>query len=219
MRLSRTRVALVLGLGLAFAGAARSATETFVFDKAHTQVGFRIRHWLTKVDGRFRDFDGHIWLDRSNPADSKVEVTIQAASIDTSYENRDKHLRSADFFDVEKYPVITFKSTKVAPRGKDVYDVTGDLTLHGVTKTMTVPVRHTGFLNLGKQEKAGFELTIPINRKDFGIVWNRTAESGGVMLGDDVDINVQVEANKEMPKDPAAPSAPPAPAPTKAPAR
>ena len=215
MRLSRTRVALIVTLGLAIAGAARSATESFVFDKAHTQVGFRIRHWLTKVDGRFRDFDGQIWLDRANPANSKVEVTIQAASIDTSYENRDKHLRSADFFDVEKFPVITFKSTKVTPRGKDLYDVTGDLTLHGVTKTMTVPVRHTGFLNLGKQEKAGFEITIPINRKAFGIVWNRTSDSGGVMLGDDVDINVQVEANKEMPKDPAAP----APEPTKAPTR
>jgi polyisoprenoid-binding protein YceI len=221
MRLSRTRVAVVLALGLAFAAAARSAPETFVFDKAHTLVGFRIRHWLTKVDGRFRDFDGRIWLDRANPSGSKVEVTIQTASIDTSNINRDKHLRSADFFDAEKYPVTTFKSTKVTPRGTDLYDVTGDLTLHGVTKTMTIPVRHTGFLNLGKEEKAGFELTIPINRKDFGIVWNRTSDSGGVMLGDDVDINVQVEANKEMPTDPAAPAAPPAPAPTprKAPAR
>lgn len=221
MRLSRTRVAVVLALGLAFAAAARSATETFVFDKSHTLVGFRIRHWLTKVDGRFRDFDGHIWLDRANPAASKVDVTIQTASIDTASENRDKHLRSADFFDAEKFPVITFKSTKVAPRGKDLYDVTGELTLHGVAKTMTVPVRHTGFLNLGKQEKAGFEVTIPINRKDFGIVWNRTTDNGGVMLGDDVEINVQVEANREMPKDPNAPAAAPAaPAtPTKAPAR
>lgn len=215
MRLSRKRAALLLAIGLATAGAARSATETYVFDKAHTLVGFRIRHWLTKVDGSFRDFDGRIWLDRSKPADSRVDVTIQAASIDTGTENRDKHLRSADFFDVEKYPTITFASTKVAPKGKDLYEVTGDLTLHGVTKTMTIPVRHTGFLNLGKQEKAGFELTIPINRKDFGIGWNRTADTGGVMLGDDVEINVQVEANKEMP----APPASPAPESTKAPAR
>lgn len=221
MRSSRTRVAAGLALGLTLASAARSATETFVFDKSHTLVGFRIRHWLTKVDGRFREFEGHIWLDRANPADSRVDVTIQTASIDTANENRDKHLRSADFFEAEKYPVITFKSTKVTPRGKDLYDVTGDLSLHGVTKTMTVPVRHTGFLNLGKQEKAGFELTIPINRKEFGVVWNRTADSGGVMLGDDVDINVQVEANKEMPKDTAVPATlpAPAPAPTKAPAR
>jgi polyisoprenoid-binding protein YceI len=216
MSLSRKRVALLLALGLATAGAARSATETFVFDKPHTLVGFRIRHWLTKVDGRFRDFDGHIWLDRAKPQDSKVDVTIQAASIDTGTEDRDKHLRSADFFDVEKYPTITFASTKVVPKGKDLYEVTGDLTLHGVTKTMTIPVRHTGFLNLGKQEKAGFELTIPINRKDFGIGWNRSADTGGVMLGDDVEINVQVEANKEMP---AAAPASAAPEPTKAPAR
>jgi polyisoprenoid-binding protein YceI len=215
MSLSRKRVALLLALGLATAGAARSATETFVFDKPHTLVGFRIRHWLTKVDGRFRDFDGHIWLDRAKPQDSKVDVTIQAASIDTGTEDRDKHLRSADFFDVEKYPTITFASTKVVPKGKDLYEVTGDLTLHGVTKTMTIPVRHTGFLNLGKQEKAGFELTIPINRKDFGIGWNRSADTGGVMLGDDVEINVQVEANKDVP----APPATPAPEPTKAPAR
>jgi polyisoprenoid-binding protein YceI len=214
MRLPRKRVALLLAFGLATAGAARSATETYVFDKPHTQVAFRIRHWLTKVDGRFRDFDGHIWLDRAKPADSRVDVTIQAASIDTGTENRDKHLRSADFFDVEKYPTITFKSTKVAPKGKDLYEVTGDLTIHGVTKTLTIPVRNTGFLNLGKQEIAGFELTIPIKRQDFGIAWNRTADTGGVMLGDDVEINVQVEANKEMP----APPASPAPEPTKAPA-
>lgn len=214
MGLPRKRVALLLTFGLATAGAARSATETYVFDKPHTQVAFRIRHWLTKVDGRFRDFDGHIWLDRAKPADSRVDVTIQAASIDTGTENRDKHLRSADFFDVEKYPTITFKSTKVAPKGKDLYEVTGDLTIHGVTKTLTIPVRNTGFLNLGKQEIAGFELTIPIKRQDFGIAWNRTVDTGGVMLGDDVEINVQVEANKEMP----APPASPAPEPTKAPA-
>ena len=211
MKLSRNRVALLLAVGLASAGIARSATEAYVFDKAHTVVGFRIRHWLTKVDGRFRDFDGHIWLDRTKPEDSRVDVTIQAASIDTSYENRDKHLRSADFFDVEKYPTITFKSSKVVPKGQDLYEVTGDFTMHGVTKTLTVPVRHTGFLNLGKQEKAGFELTIPINRKDFGIAWNRTSDNGGVMLGDEVEINVQVEANKEV--------ASPAPEPTKAPTR
>ncbi len=215
MTLSRKRVAFVLAFGIAVAGTALPATETFVFDKSHTEVGFRIRHWLTKVDGRFRDFEGRIELDRAKPADSKVDVTIQAASIDTGSENRDKHLRTADFFDVEKYPTITFQSTRVVPKGKDLYEVTGDLTLHGVTKTLTIPVRHTGFLNTGKQEKAGFELVIPINRKDFGIGWNRNADAGGTMLGDDVEINVQVEANKEVPKDPAAPAVEP----TKAPAR
>jgi polyisoprenoid-binding protein YceI len=209
------RAACALTLTLAIVGSARAATETFVFDKAHTEVGFRIRHWLTRVEGRFRDYEGRIWIDRQNPAASKVELTIQAASIDTGQERRDNHLRSADFFDVEKYPTITFKSSKVVPKGKDLYEVTGDLAMHGVTKTVVVPVRHTGFLNLGKEEKAGFEITLPINRKDFGIIWNRTADQGGVMLGNEVDINLSVEANKET----APPTAAPAPEPTKAPSR
>jgi polyisoprenoid-binding protein YceI len=195
---------------------AAAATETFVFDKSHTKVGFQIRHWLTKVEGRFRDFDGRIAIDRAQPMNSSVDVTIQAASIDTGQERRDNHLRSADFFEVEKYPTISFKSSKVVPKGKDLYEVTGDLTMHGVTKTLVVAVRHTGFLNLGKQEKAGFEIVLPINRKDFGITWNRTADQGGVMLGDDVQIDVLVEANRDV----AAPGATaPAPEPTKAPSR
>ena len=214
MTFPKKRVAVVLALALCAAAIATAETEAFVFDKSHSQVGFSIRHWVTKVEGRFKDFDGKIWLDRAKPSDSKVELTVQAASIDTANERRDNHLRSADFFEVEKYPTITFKSTRVEPKGKDLYDVTGDLTMHGVTKTLTVAVKHTGFLNLGKQEKAGFELTIPINRKDFGILWNRTADQGGVMLGDDVEITVLVEANKEMP----AAASPAAPEPTKAPA-
>jgi polyisoprenoid-binding protein YceI len=209
-------IAAGLAVLLAIAAPAGAATESFVFDKPHTKVGFQIRHWLTKVDGRFRDFDGKIAIDRSMPANSSVDVTIQAASIDTGQERRDNHLRSADFFDVEKYPTITFKSSKVVPKGKDLYEVTGDLTMHGVTKTLVVPVKHTGFLNLGKQEKAGFEIVLPINRKDFGIVWNRTADQGGVMLGDDVEIDVLVEANRDVP---APADAAPAPEPTKAPSR
>lgn len=213
MTFGRKRVALAVALAVSAATVVSAATETFVFDKAHSQVGFSIRHWVTRVEGRFKDYEGKIWLDRAAPSESKVEITIQAASIDTANERRDNHLRSADFFEVEKYPTITFKSTKVEGKEKDLYHVTGDLTMHGVTKSLTVPVRHTGFVNLGKQEKAGFELTIAVNRKDFGITWNRTADQGGVMLGDDVEIKVLVEANKEMPA-PAAPSAEP----TKAPA-
>jgi polyisoprenoid-binding protein YceI len=209
-------IAVVLAVLHALAAPAAATTETFVFDKSHTKVGFQIRHWLTKVEGRFREFDGKIAIDRAQPANSSVDVTIQAASIDTGQERRDNHLRSADFFEVEKYPTITFKSSKVVPKGKDLYEVTGDLTMHGVTKTLVVAVRHTGFLNLGKQEKAGFEIVLPINRKDFGITWNRTADQGGVMLGDDVQIDLLVEANRDI----AAPEgAATAPEPTKAPSR
>ena len=206
------RLAAVLVGMLAIASAARAA-ETYLFDKSHSKVGFQIRHWLTKVDGRFREYDGKILIDREKPEGSSVEMTIQAASIDTGQERRDNHLRTADFFEVEKYPTITFKSSRVVPKSKVLYEVTGDLTMHGVTKTIVVPVRHTGFLNLGKQEKAGFEITFPINRKDFGITWNRAADQGGMMLGDDVEINVLVEANKEMPAEA------PAAEPTKAPSR
>ena len=184
------RILGALWIGLAAAGAALAATESFKFDKAHTLIGFRIRHVVTKVEGRFRDFDGTIALDRSNPAASKVELTIQAASIDTSNETRDKDLRSANYFDVEKFPTITFKSTKVESKGGDQYDVTGDFTLHGVTKSIHIPVKHTGFGTMGKTEKAGFEVALPIKRSDYGMA------AGGPVVGDDVEINIQVEANK-----------------------
>jgi polyisoprenoid-binding protein YceI len=212
MRFPRKHAALAFAIGLSIVGIAAAASETFVFDKAHSQVGFQIRHFLTKVEGRFRDYDGRIVIDRQNPANSRVDVTIQAASIDTGNEKRDEDLKSANFFEVDKYPTITFKSTKVTPNGKDLYLVTGDLTMHGVTKTVVIPVRHTGFLNLGKMEKAGFEVTFPLNRKDFGITWNRTLDAGGAMLGDDVQITVLVEANKETQAAPA-----PAVQPTKPP--
>ena len=169
-------------------------TETFTFDKAHTLIGFRVRHVLTKVEGRFKSFDGTIWLDRQNAAASKVELTIQAASIDTANENRDNDLRSANYFDVAKYPTITFKSTKIEPKGNDQYEVTGEFSMHGVTKTIKVPVKHMGFAP-GKTEKAGFEVALPLNRKDYGIT------SGSPIVGDDVEINIQVEANKTKPEE------------------
>lgn len=213
-----SRVVTVLALLAVGALPILADTETFTFDKNHTLVGFRIRHFVSKVEGRFKDFEGTIWIDRANPSASRVELTIQAASIDTSVEGRDKDLRSPNFFDVEKYPTITFKSTKVVSKGNDTYDVTGEFTMHGVTKTITVPVKHGGFLKVpgrgGMGEKAGFEIAFPLNRKDYGLVWNRPLDTGGFMLSDDVDINVQVEANKQMPEAPK-PAAPAAPTPAK----
>jgi len=210
---------VVLGLMAAASLPILAETETFTFDKAHSLVGFRIRHLVSKVEGRFKGFDGTIWIDRQNPPASRVELTIQAASIDTSNEGRDKDLRSDNFFDVAKYPTITFKSTKIEPKGKDTYEVTGEFSMHGVTKTITVPVKHGGFLKIkgrtGMGEKTGFEINFPLNRKEFGIVWNQPLDSGGFMLSDDVDINVQVEANKVVPEEPR-PAAPPvAPTPAK----
>jgi polyisoprenoid-binding protein YceI len=172
--------------------------ETFNVDKVHSEAAFQVRHMMSKVSGKFDDFSGKINADRAKPSASSVEFTIKAASINTGNADRDKDLRSANFFDVEKFPEITFKSSKIVPsKKKDVYEVTGDLTIHGVTKHVTLPVEFNGF---GKDpwggERAGFSLTTTINRKDYGINWNKALDNGGVLLGDEVTININIEAVK-----------------------
>jgi polyisoprenoid-binding protein YceI len=180
--------------------------ETFVVDKGHSEVGFQIRHMMTKVRGRFTDFTGRIEADRAKPGASSVELTIQTASIDTANANRDEDLRGADFFDVAKYPTITFKSTRMTPKGKDAYDVTGALTMRGVSKEITLPVTFLGFMkNQRGTETAGFETAVTLNRKDFGITWNRTLDAGGVLLGDEVYVSISLETRKEAPASPAPP--------------
>jgi polyisoprenoid-binding protein YceI len=174
------------------------AAETFTVDKTHSEATFQVRHMMSKVSGKFDDFSGKIEIDRTKPGASSVEFAIKTASINTGVGDRDKHLRSADFFDAEKYPEITFKSTKiVATKKKNVYAVTGDLTMRGVTKRVTVPVEFGGF---GKDpwgnERAGFSLTTTVNRKDYGINWNKALDNGGFLLSDDVTINVNLEAQK-----------------------
>jgi polyisoprenoid-binding protein YceI len=189
----------VLGAALLTAAPALAA-DSYSFDKAHSTVGFQIRHIFTNVGGTFREFEGTIDVDRAKPSASAVAFTIQAASIDTREPKRDAHLRSADFFDVATFPTITFKSTSVTPKGGDLYEVGGQLTMHGVTKSVTLPVR---FLGEGKDpwghEKMGFELETTLNRKDYGIVWNQNLDKGALMLGDDVKVQVAVEANKAKP--------------------
>jgi len=182
------------------------AAETFVIDKGHSEVGFQIRHMMSKVRGRFTDFEGRILADRAKPEASSVELTIQSTSIDTANPNRDKDLRGADFFDVEKHPTITFKSTRITPKGKDSYDVTGTLTIRGISKEVTLPVSFLGFMkNPRGTDMAGFETAVTLNRKDFGITWNRALDAGGVLLGDEIWVSINLETRKEAP-----PSAPPA---------
>jgi polyisoprenoid-binding protein YceI len=198
-----TRRAVALAAVLAASPA--MGAETFVIDKGHSEVGFQIRHMMTKVRGRFTDFEGHIEADRAKPQASSVELTIQAASIDTANANRDKDLRGADFFDVEKYPAITFKSTRMTPKGKDSYDVTGTLTMRGVSKEITLPVTLLGIMkNQRGVDSAGFETAVTLNRKDFGIVWNRALDAGGVLLGDEVYVSINLETRKEAPPSPPA---------------
>ena len=188
------------GVSLAAVLAAASpalAAETYSFDKAHTTVGFQVRHIVTNVGGKFNDFTGTIQVDRAKPESSSVEFTIQAASINTNEPKRDEHLRSADFFDVATHPTVTFKSTSIKANGKDSWLVTGDLTMRGVTKQVTLPVT---FLGEGKDpwgnKKMGFETAITVNRKDYGINWNKALDQGGVLVADEVKVQVSVEANK-----------------------
>lgn len=175
------------------------AAETYVVDKAHSEASFQVRHLgISNVRGHFDDFDGTVNIDRDKPEASSVEFTIKAPSINTGDADRDKHLRSADFFDVEKFPTISFKSSKVAAKGNNAYEVTGTLTMHGVSKDVMIPVTHLGFVkDPWGGNRSGFELNTVLNRKDFGLIWNKTLDAGGVMIGDEVKISVNLEAKKK----------------------
>jgi polyisoprenoid-binding protein YceI len=199
----RLSVALTLAL-LSLASAAFAAPLRFDIDRAHSQVGFSIRHFFSKVPGQFKEFGGTIVMDPEAPGASSVEVTIQAASISTDNEKRDAHLRSPDFFAADSFPMLTFKSTKVTPAGKDRVQVTGDLTMRGVTKSVVLDVEFLGMgeVGLGGKSlgtKAGFDATTSVNRRDFGINWNKALDAGGVMLGEDVAISLHIEANLKPP--------------------
>ena len=169
-------------------------TTTYDIDKAHSEVTFQVRHLLTKVRGRFSDFDGTIEYDEEHPEHSHVNVAVQAASIDTNERDRDNHLRSADFFDVEHYPTLTFKSLAIA-RKQTGFDLTGELTIHGVTRRVTFDV---DFLGKAKDpwgnERIAFEAEATINRKDYGLNWNAALETGGFLVGDEVKISLSVQA-------------------------
>lgn len=174
--------------------------DTYKIDPAHSEVGFSIRHMVSNVHGRFNDFAGTVEMDPKAPQKGSVEFHIKAESIDTANADRDKHLKTADFFDVEKFPEISFKSDSVKPAGKDKYNVTGTLTMHGVSKKVTLPV---SFLGEAKDPwggtRAGFETSVKLNRKDYGIVWNKAIDNGGVLLGDDVTVDINLEATKANP--------------------
>ena len=186
-----------------------AAPETYIIDPAHSGVGFSIRHLFSRVPGRYTKFEGKIVVDRDDYSQSTVEVSIDAASIDTNEPARDKHLKSPDFFDVAKNPKITFKSTKVNQSGPNKLAVEGSLTIRGTTKAVTLDVDVLGFgPGYGGGLRGGFEGRTRINRQDFGVAWNDIIEGGGAVLGEDVDISLNVEAAKEKAAQPAASPAP-----------
>ena len=191
------RLALVI-LFLAASSLPLLAADTYTIDKAHSDVSFRIRHFTSKVRGRFTDFSGAIQADTAKPETSSVAFTIKSGSVDTNNADRDNHLRSPEFFDAAKNPEMTFKSTKITPTGKDTFDVTGPLTMRGITKEVTLPVAYLGSAkDPGGNERAGFEIVTKLNRKDWGFNWNKTLDAGGVMLSDDVEVTISLETVKK----------------------
>jgi polyisoprenoid-binding protein YceI len=195
--MSRTIVVALLAL---LVSTPTVGAETWQIDASHSSVQFSIRHMtVSNVRGEFRTFSGSVEGDPKAPTAATVEATIDAASLDTQQEKRDTHLKSPDFFDVAKYPTITFRSTKIEAAGEGKWRMTGDLTLHGVTKPVVLEVEGpTGVVKDPQgNTRAGARATGKINRKDFGITWSKTLDGGGLVVGDDVTITIDVEGVKK----------------------
>jgi polyisoprenoid-binding protein YceI len=165
-------------------------------DVGHSDISFRIRHFMSRVRGTFNQWEGTITGDSTDWANATVSVTIQAGSIDTGHERRDNDLRSDNFFDVANHPTITFRSTRVEKQGDDLR-ITGDLTIKGVTRPVVLTGRFLGSMAAGQgRARAGFEASTKIDRTAYGVTWNRALEGGGLMLGDEVEIELAVEATR-----------------------
>ena len=176
--------------------APHTATGTYAIDATHSRIGFVARHaMVTKVRGSFNEFEGTGFFDADRPENSHLELVIQAASIDTRNADRDGHLRSNDFFDMDQYPQITFRSTSVEQAGEGEYRVTGDLTIKGVTKPVTVDFDYTGVaVDPFGNQRLGLEGTTTINRKEWGVSWNAPLEAGGVLVSEKVTLEFEVSA-------------------------
>jgi len=170
--------------------------ETWNFDLVHCDIGFSVRHlMISKVRGHFKKWSGSLEIDEANPGASKVSVEIDAASIDTKEEQRNNHLRSADFLDVANHPSIRFESTGVEKISATDYKLSGNLTIHGVAKPVVLDVEYLGRTkDPWGGERAGFTAKTAIDRKDYGLTWNMALEAGGLLVGDKVEINIEVEA-------------------------
>jgi polyisoprenoid-binding protein YceI len=174
-------------------------TGTYDIDAGHSSLEFAAKHaMVTTVRGRFSDFEGTLYLDGADPASSRAEVTVRLASLDSRSEGRDEHLRSADFFDVEQYPELTFRSTRAAAGKRDgEYRLWGDLTIKGITREVELELSFTGSATdpWGGQ-RVGFEGTTTVNRKDWGLNWNVALEAGGLLVSDKVKLNLDIAAVK-----------------------
>lgn len=196
MRRFLVAVLAAVALGLP----ALSHAAMWDIDPAHTNAQFAVRHLMVStVRGEFGKVSGTVNLDEQDPTKSSIEATLDATSINTRVTKRDDHLKSPDFFDVAKYPTITFKSKKVEIAGEGKFKVTGDLTIHGVTKETVLNVEGSPkpFKDPSDNLRVGGVATTKLNRKDFGLTWNKALETGGVLVGNDVDITIDVELTKK----------------------
>ncbi len=202
----------VLGVSVLAAGQSYAAADVYTIDDVHSSLGFSVKHLMVSTThGAFKEYAGTIAYDPVDPTAFKANVTIQAKSIDTDVQKRDDHLRGPDFFEVEKYPTITFTSKTLT--GKDgVYTLLGDLTMHGVTKEISLPLTVTGPIKnpMGGDFIIGLEGQSTINRQDFGINWNKAFDNWGLAVGNDVTIRVALEAHRKSEAETAVPSAAPA---------
>jgi polyisoprenoid-binding protein YceI len=176
-----------------------ATTTTWQIDPTHSHVEFAVKHlMIATVKGRFADVQGSVVANDDNPSDAKIDVTIAAASIDTRQEQRDTHLRSADFLDVERFPTITFRSKRIDAQKGDEFRVVGDLTIRGTTREVVLDAEHTGRArDPWGNDRAAFTATTKVNRKEFGLTWNQALEAGGVLVGDDLKITIDVELVKQ----------------------
>jgi polyisoprenoid-binding protein YceI len=181
----------------------QATKSTWQIDPSHTLTEFSVRHMMiTTVRGRFGEVSGTIELDEEDPTRSTAEVTIDARTIDTRADQRDAHLRSADFLDVENHPTITFRSRKIERKGEDRYAVTGELTIRGVTKPVVLDVTEGGRAKSPwGQTVVGFRATTKIDRREFGLKWNQALETGGLLVGRTIDIELDVQAVKSRAAD------------------
>ena len=192
---------------------------TYTLDPSHTEIGFTARHaMVTKVRGAFNEFEGTATTG-ANLADARIDVTIQAASVDTKSADRDNHLRSGDFFDVETYPTIRFTSTQVTSPDAQTLRVAGDLTIKDVTKPVVIDFEYDGAaLDPFGNQRVGLSGKVDVNRKDFGLVWNAALETGGVLVSENVTLAFEVSAIKQADAEAAAEPVAEAPEPVEAPA-
>ncbi|MFD9288094.1 YceI family protein [Streptomyces sp. NPDC060030] len=187
---------------LAVDPALAALTGTYTIDPAHSSIGFTVRHaMVTNVRGSFGEHEGSLVLDGSAPSNSSASIDVKIASVDTGIADRDGHLVSGDFFDAEKFPLMTFRSTQAEQLGGDTYRVTGDLTIKDVTRPLSIDLEFNGSAtDVYGNERVGFEGSTDILRSDWGLTWNAALETGGVMVSDKVKLNFDISAVKAAPQ-------------------